>query len=233
MMVTAQVSIFGFGLISIAAFFGALGAAFLVYNLARVGGRIPVVNLLLAGFAVSSLLVAIMSFLMVVVDRLQLRIHAFLLWLMGGVMVTSWEQVAVAGTLVGLGTAGALTLVSTLNAFSLGEEGASYLGVSVERQKALILAIGSLLTGAAVSVSGLVGFIGLVVPHGVRLVLGPNHRLLLPASAMSGAIFLIMADLLARTIIAPAEIPLGILTALVGGPFFLYLLKRSQQDYRF
>ena len=120
-----------------------------------------------------------------------------------------------------------------LNAFSLGEEGAAYLGIDVERDKIAILALGSLLTGAAVSLSGLVGFVGLVVPHAVRLVLGPDHRLLLPAAALSGGAFLVLADLLARTVLAPSEIPVGIITALVGAPFFIYLLRRTRREYAF
>jgi len=121
----------------------------------------------------------------------------------------------------------------SLNAFALGEEGAAYLGVNVEREKLLVLALGSLLTGAAVSLSGLVGFVGLVVPHAVRLVLGPDHRLLLPAASLVGAAFLVLADLLARTLLAPTELPVGILTALVGAPFFLYLLRRGRREYAF
>jgi len=120
-----------------------------------------------------------------------------------------------------------------LNAFSLGEEGAAYLGVEVERDKLLVLGLGSLLTAAAVSISGLVGFVGLVVPHAVRLSLGPDHRLLLPASALAGGAFVVVADLLARTLIAPVEIPVGIITAIIGAPFFLYLLRHTRREYAF
>ncbi|GAI15217.1 unnamed protein product, partial [marine sediment metagenome] len=114
-----------------------------------------------------------------------------------------------------------------------GEEGAAYLGVEVERDKILILALGSLLTAAAVSISGLVGFVGLVVPHAVRLSFGPDHRFLLPASALGGGAFVIIADLLARTLMAPIEIPVGIITAIIGAPFFLYLLRRTRKEYAF
>jgi len=113
-----------------------------------------------------------------------------------------------------------------LNAFALGEEGAAYLGVEVEREKILLLALGSLLTAAAVSISGLVGFVGLVMPHAVRLILGPDHRLLIPAAALAGSVFVVIADLLARVLLAPIEIPVGVITAIIGAPFFLYLLRR-------
>ncbi|MBA7621417.1 Hemin transport system permease protein HmuU [subsurface metagenome] len=120
-----------------------------------------------------------------------------------------------------------------MNAFSLGEEGAAYLGIEIERDKILILALGSLLTAAAVSISGLVGFVGLVVPHAMRLSLGPDHRLLLPASALAGAAFLVIADLLARILLAPVEIPVGVITAIIGAPFFIYLLRHTRREYAF
>ncbi|MDQ2717995.1 MAG: iron chelate uptake ABC transporter family permease subunit, partial [Chloroflexota bacterium] len=118
-----------------------------------------------------------------------------------------------------------------LDALALGEEGAAHLGLHVERDKFIIIVLGSLLTAAAVSISGLIGFVGLVTPHVMRLVLGPRHRLLLPASALGGAIFLTLADLLARVVIAPAVLPVGILTSLVGAPFFLFLLRRNKREY--
>ena len=123
----------------------------------------------------------------------------------------------------------ALLLGRWLDAFLLGEEGAAHVGVPVERAKALTVAVAALLTAAAVTLSGLVGFVGLLVPHAVRLVLGPAHRTLLPASALGGAAFLVLGDLLARTVIAPTELPVGVLTALVGGPAFLVLLRRSRR----
>ena len=125
-----------------------------------------------------------------------------------------------------------LTLSGVLDAFALGEEGAAHLGLHVERRKLLIIALGPLLTAAAVSISGLIGFVGLVTPHTMRLLLGPRHRLLLPTSALGGAIFLTLADLLARVVIAPAVLPVGVFTALVGAPFFLFLLRNSKREYR-
>jgi len=233
MMLPVGLMFHGFGLIPFAAFFGALGAVFLVYNLARVGGKTPVISMLLAGFAISSMLAAAMSFLITMSDQLQLRLHSVFSFLMGGVWVSNWSQIAIIAPLIIGGIVVARFFAFRLNAFSLGEEGAAYLGIDVERDKLAILALGSLLTGAAVSLSGLVGFVGLVVPHAVRLVLGPDHRLLLPAAALSGGAFLVLADLLARTVLAPSEIPVGIITALVGAPFFIYLLRHTRREYAF
>jgi len=125
-----------------------------------------------------------------------------------------------------------LPLSGILDAFALGEESAAYLGLRVEQYKLIIIMLGSLLTAAAVSISGLIGFVGLVIPHAMRLLLGPSHRQLLPVSALGGAIFLTVVDLLSRVIIAPAILPAGIFTALVGAPFFLFLLRSSKREYR-
>lgn len=230
LMVPIQVSLFGFTFVSIAAFAGALGAVLLVYNVARVGPRTPVTTLLLTGFALSSVLAAIMSFLMFISNNALRRI---ILWTMGGMSGTGWLQLAVVipAILVALGITYALA--PDLNAFLLGDEQAASLGVNVERRKLTLLGLGSWLTAAAVSVSGLVGFVGLVVPHVVRLVLGPDHRLLLPASTLVGGVFLVLADLLARSLMSPAELPVGIITALVGGPFFIYLLRKARREYSF
>ncbi|HLW02041.1 MAG TPA: iron chelate uptake ABC transporter family permease subunit [Ktedonobacterales bacterium] len=228
----ASLLFFGFGQIAAFAFVGAIVAVVLVYWLARVGGRTPVVSLLLAGMVVTALMNAIQALLLYLYPGLQLRLRSVIGWLWGGIAVQDWGQVGTAALLILSGILLALSFSSTLNALALGEEGATYLGVNVERQKTLLIAVASLLTAAAVTIAGLVGFVGLVVPHALRLVIGPGHRLLLPASALGGALFLVIADLLARSLIAPSELPLGVLTALVGGPFFLYLLRRSGRDYR-
>jgi iron complex transport system permease protein len=233
MVLPINLAFLGFGLVPVAAFVGALASVILVYNLARVGGKTPVISMLLAGFVVSALLAAVVAFLMSISDRLDLNLHSVYAFLMGHISVTGWAQIAVIAPLVIGGIIAARLFALRLNAFSLGEEGAAYVGVEVERDKMLILALGSLLTAAAVSISGLVGFVGLVMPHAVRLSLGPDHRLLLPASALAGAAFLVFADLLARTLLAPIEIPVGIITALIGAPFFLYLLRRSRREYAF
>lgn len=233
MMLPLGLIFYGFGLVPIAAFCGALATILLVYNLARVGTRTPIISMLLAGFAVSSMLAAAMSFLMAISGRLQLNLHAVFSFLMGGISVTHWGQIALIVPLILGGIIMARLFAFHLNAFALGEEGAAYLGINVEREKVLILALGSLLTAAAVSIGGLIGFVGLVVPHAVRLVLGPDHRLLLPAAALAGGSFLVVCDLFARTLLAPTEIPVGIVTALIGAPFFIYLLRRTKRGYAF
>jgi len=233
MLLPINLAFLGFGLVPVAAFCGALATVFLVYNLARVGGKTPIISMLLAGVVVSSLMAAIMALLISISDRLQLNLQSVYSFLPGHISVTGWEQIAVITPLVIGGVTCARFFAFHLNALSLGEEGAAYVGVEVERDKILILALGSLLTAAAVSISGLVGFVGLVMPHAVRLSLGPDHRLLLPASALAGAAFLVVADLLARTLLAPIEIPVGIITALIGAPFFIYLLRHSRREYAF
>jgi len=233
MILPVSVAFLGFGLVPVAAFIGALTTVILVYNLARVGGKTPIISMLLAGFVISALLAAIIAFIMSISDRLDLHLRSVYSFLMGHISVTSWEQIAVIAPLIIGGIIVARFFAFRLNAFSLGEEGAAYLGVEVERDKILILALGSLLTAGAVSISGLIGFVGLVMPHAVRLSLGPDHRLLLPTSALAGAAFVVIADLIARTLLAPIEIPVGIITALIGAPFFLYLLRRSRREYAF
>ena len=233
MTLPINLAFLGFCLVPVAAFIGALATVILVYNLARVGGKTPIISMLLAGFVVSALLAAIMAFMMSMSDRFGLNLHSVYSFLMGHISVTSWGQIAIIAPLVIGGIIGARFFAFHLNAFSLGEEGAAYLGIEIEQDKILILALGSLLTAAAVSISGLIGFVGLVVPHAVRLSLGPDHRFLLPASALVGAAFLVIADLLARILLAPVEIPVGVITAIIGAPFFIYLLRHSKKEYAF
>ena len=233
MLLPLSLVFYGFGLVPIAAFLGALGSVVIVYRLARFGGKTLIISMLLAGSVVSSFLVAMVMLLLTMSDRLGLRIHQVLAFLMGGISVTYWQQIAVITPLVFIGIITAQFFAGHLNAFSIGEEGAAYLGIDVEREKIIILGIGSLLTACAVSLGGLIGFVGLIMPHAMRLILGPDHRLLLPASALAGAFFLVIADLLARTLLSPAEIPVGVLTALIGAPFFIYLLRRSRREYAF
>ena len=233
MTLPINLAFLGFGLVPAAAFIGALATVILVYNLARVGGKTPIISMLLAGFVVSALLAAVMAFMMSMSDRFGLNLHSVYSFLMGHISVTSWGQIAIIAPLVIGGIIGARFFAFHLNAFSLGEEGAAYLGIEIERDKILILALGSLLTAAAVSISGLIGFVGLVVPHAVRLSLGPDHRFLLPASALVGAAFLVIADLLARVLLAPVEIPVGVITAIIGAPFFIYLLRHTRREYAF
>jgi iron complex transport system permease protein len=219
-------------LLSVLAFVGALLAMSLVYALARVGGRAPVVTLLLAGFAVSAMMGYAVSLLLIVNDRLQLNLPRVYGWLLGGISVTQWSQLTVALLMLVVALGGGWLLRHSLDALSLGEESAQQLGIAVENDKRLVILLGSVLTGAAVALGGLIGFVGLFAPHVTRVIVGPRHGLLLPAAALVGAAFLVLADLLARSILPPTEIPVGILTAFVGGPFFLWLLRRERREYR-
>jgi len=221
-----------FSLTPLLAFVGAMLTVLLVYSIARSDGHTPVVTLLLAGVVVNAVLVALQTLVLTLSPHAQFGVQALFNWLSGGVSVTSWPPILVVGAIILVGMVCSLALSGVLDAFALGEESAAHLGLHVERRKLLIIVIGSLLTAAAVSISGLIGFVGLVTPHAMRLLLGPRHRLLLPASALCGAIFLTLADLLARVVIAPAALPVGIFTALVGAPFFLFLLRSSKRDYR-
>jgi len=209
------------------AFIGALLTITLVVRLASYRGRLDTASLLLAGVAISYTLAAITSFIMVL-SRESMASVVF--WMMGGLTSASWEYVAVIAPMLAIGAIVPFTHARELNLMLLGDTRASELGVDVERFKRLVLMAGSLLTAAAVSVSGLIGFVGLMTPHAVRLVLGPDHRLLVPASLLGGAIVMVLADLVARTVLAPVEIPVGIVTALFGGPFFVWLLVRGERS---
>lgn len=221
-----------FPLTTLLAFVGALLTVLFVYSIARTDGHTPVVTLLLAGVVLNAVMVALQTLILTLFPREQFQLQALFNWLSGGITVTSWFPLLVVGALIIAGIGCSLSLGRVLDGFALGEESAAHLGLHVERYKLIIVVVASLITAAAVSISGLIGFVGLVTPHVMRLLLGPNHRSLLPASALGGAIFLTLTDLLARTIAAPAVLPVGVFTALVGAPFFLFLLRRSKRNYR-
>jgi iron complex transport system permease protein len=210
-----------------AAFAGALAVGFLVYRLARIGPSVQVATLLLAGIATAAVISAVISLLMAFADE---QVRSIYFWLLGGLGSRGWEAVAAAGPLVAAALAGTVLTSRDLNLLALGEERAAQLGMEVERFKRVALAMGALLTAAAVSVAGVVGFVGLMTPHILRLVLGADHRRLVPASVLGGAALMVLADLAARTVVAPQEIPVGAVTALLGGPFFLYLLRRERRS---
>ncbi len=227
-LVTATAAtIAGFSLISLGGFLGALLAVFTVYRIATIGGRTSTTTIILAGFAISSLLGSATTLLYTVSGQLATRLQSLFIWLLGGISVVGWSQIVLVFPLIIVGVTIALFFTSALNALALGEEGAAYLGIHVARVRVAIIILSTILTSLAVVLSGLVGFVGLITPHALRLLIGANHRRLLPAAALAGASFLILADLLARTVIAPGELPVGIITALLGGPFFLYLLQRQ------
>ncbi len=217
-------------LVPLAAFGGAMGAIALVWRLARLGGRTTVLTVLLAGVVLTSFAGALVTFILVSSDRLALRLRAVLGWLQGGISVINWSELAVAAAVVTVGVIGALLLAPRIDAYAFGEETAAALGVDLDRTTAAVLATTALLTGAAVAIGGLVGFVGLVIPHALRFLLGATHRRLIVASIPAGAMALVLADLGARTALAPAELPVGVITGLVGAPFFLVLLVRSRRE---
>ncbi|MRS12825.1 MAG: iron ABC transporter permease [Actinobacteria bacterium] len=212
--------------VPLGAFAGAALTMVLVVRLASRKGHLDPTSLLLAGIAISYTLSAVTSFLLVF-DRQSMTSVVF--WMMGGLGNRSWEHVAMLSVLLALGAIVPVLFHRELDLMLLGDERAGQLGVPVERFKLLALAAASLVVAGAVSVSGLIGFVGLMTPHMVRLVVGPGHRTLLPASVLAGAIVLVVADLIARVVLAPVEIPVGIVTALAGGPFFIWLLVRKER----
>ena len=215
---------FPFGLeLQGAAFLAAVLTAFGVYLIATQGGHTPTATLLLAGVAVQTFLGAVISLLLLHSGRSLRRI---VYWLMGHLGGTTWDEVRVIAVALPPLFVVLFVYARDLNVLLLGEEEAHGLGVEVERTKRILLAVSSVVTAAAVAVTGVIGFVGLIVPHGMRLLVGPDHRILLPTSALAGASFLVATDTLARS--GPAEIPVGIVTAALGAPFFLYLL-RSQE----
>jgi iron complex transport system permease protein len=210
--------------ITSAAFLLALTTAFIVYRLGVADSRTPLYTLLLAGIALASFLSGITSLLIYLAGR---DMHQVIFWLMGGFWTANWLKVEVAALPVVGGVIYALYNSWNLNAILMGEEHALSVGLDVESFKRRMIAVSALLTSAAVSISGVIGFVGLIVPHAMRLIVGEEHRMLLPASMLCGAAFMPAVDVIAR-ISTAGEIPVGIITALLGAPFFLYLLRRSR-----
>jgi ABC-type Fe3+-siderophore transport system permease subunit len=209
-----------------AAFLGAAATLAFIFALSSVGGRVASYPMLLIGVVLNTIYLALILFIQTVVE--SSRLHGVRLWLVGTVPLERYGLIALlAGVLVaGLG---ALTALGRdLNLLSAGEEAARSLGVAVERTRIATVLLASLVTAAVVAVTGPIGFVGLLVPHAARLLFGPDHRLLVPASALCGAIFLMLADTAARTVMAPTELPVGVITALCGGPFFLWLYRTQR-----
>ncbi len=216
----------GFSLIPVLAFLGALLTVTVVYLLARVGKTLPVTTLILAGVALGAFSASITSYLMI---RSEGKLHGIISWLLGGLSLSNWGQVAVVAPYVVVGIFVICLFGRALNVMQLDDEQAQQLGIEVEKVKLVLLVAASLITAAAVSVSGTIGFVGIIVPHAVRLVWGADYRFLLPLSTICGAIFLILADTLSRTVLMPTEVPVGVVTAFLGAPFFLYLLRREKK----
>ncbi len=220
--------LWGFAATPLVAFAGAVGATALVYTLARRGADAPVEDLLLAGIAVSAFLGAIVSWLQLSGGESLQRV---VYWLMGGFSGRGWPHLVMAAPLVIVGLALAWLFGRDLNALLLGDESARSMGVEVVRTRRLLIGAGALMAAAAVSAAGLVGFVGLIVPHLLRLAVGPDHRRLIPAAALGGAVLLVLADVGARTALPSSELPVGILTAALGAPFFLIVLVRERRRF--
>jgi iron complex transport system permease protein len=228
-VIIAVISGFGWTLwgrspIALFAFFGAFGTVWLVWFIGRLTGKFHITGLLLAGVVVNAFFSAVIMFLTSIAKSQQ--VYSTIFWLMGNITEEDFLIIWLGTGFVVAGILALFYISPQLNALSFGEEDARSMGVNVSRTQLIAFAIAAAITAIAVSLSGLIGFVGLLVPHAVRLVFGPDHRQLLPLSGIIGAIFLVIADTLARIIIAPAQLPVGVVTAMLGGPFFLVLLVK-------
>lgn len=227
----SDITLFGFGATALLAFIGAVVAMTIVYSLARTRGRTSGVTLLLAGFAVGTMLTNLIYPLELIDPNSSSGIKTVAAWLHGTIGVPEWKQFGTTLFLFTLAFVASYPLMRRLNTLALGDEYAHQLGVRVEATRIAIIVTGSLLTAIAVSLGGLISFAGLIIPHVARLLLGPDNVRLLPVTAIAGAIFLVVADTLARSVLAPSELPVGILMVFLGGPFFLYLLRKRKREY--
>jgi len=214
--------------LSVVTFFGAFVTMLVVYRLAHVNGRVMVTTMLLAGIAINALAGALTGFFTYNANDAQLRSITF--WTLGSLGGATWTNVTALLPFTLIPVFVLPRLSKTLNALALGENTAMHLGINIESAKRLIIVLTALCVGASVAVAGIIGFVGLVIPHIVRIIAGPDHRNLLPLSALTGAVLLMAADLLCRTAFAPSEVPIGIVTALVGAPFFLYVLIKERKN---
>jgi iron complex transport system permease protein len=213
-------------LIPVLAFLGALVSVSAVYLIARAGKSVPVTTLILAGVAIGAFLISITSYITIISGD---KMPGILSWLMGRFALANWQQVGLVFPYLLAGLIVIFIYARPLNVMQLDEEQAEQLGINVERTKLILIGASTLITAAAVCFVGTIGFVGIIVPHAVRLIWGPDHRTLLPLAALSGAILLILADTASRTLISPTEIPVGIITAFLGAPFFLVLLRRKKK----
>jgi ABC-type Fe3+-siderophore transport system permease subunit len=220
----------GFGAMAMLAFCGSVLTMVLVWYVTRVSGHFAMETLLLSGFAIGSMLNSATVVFELREEASTSGLRVLAAWLHGEIGVPAWSQLAILGPMVTVGIVLALPVASRLNTLALGEEYATQLGVDVVRVRLATVILGSLLTAAAVLIGGLIGFVGLLVPHFLRILMGPNHVRLMPAAAWAGAIFLVLCDTFARTTFGTMEIPVGVVTALVGGPAFLYLLNRRSRE---
>lgn len=212
--------------IPIVAFMTGLASLFIVIRLANVHGKYKLETLILSGVVVSAFLSSFVSFMVSLSDKV---INEIVFWLLGSLSLRGWSFTVVLFPYLVVGMIILLSYGRALNIFAIGERQAAHLGINVEKTRLTVLVVSTLMTAAAVSIVGTIGFVGLVVPHLVRLLVGPDYRLLLPMSALLGGVYVLWADTLARTLLSPTEIPLGVVTAFIGAPFFAYLLRRSKQ----
>jgi iron complex transport system permease protein len=220
-------SAFSIWIIPVFAFSGALLVTFLVYHIAKTGNILPTATLILAGIALGAFFAAGASYIMSISGA---RIGSMVLWLMGSFSNAMWTEVRVVFPIV---LAGLLILIlfgRSLNIMQLGDDQAKQLGLNVERDKKILLAVSTIVVAAAVSFVGVIGFVGIIIPHAARLLWGPDYRFLLPLSILLGAVFMVTTDVVARVLFAPAEIPIGVITAVCGAPFFLYLLRKKMKS---
>ena len=210
-----------------AAFLGALLSIVLVYNLAKQDTKIPVQSLILSGVIVAMAFSGIILFFISISSNETL--HGITWWLLGSLQIYQLKLLFVVAGIVVFGILSIFALSQDLNAISIGEEEAIHLGIEIETVKKILFLITSLITGALVSVSGMIGFVGLIIPHTMRLVVGPNHKILIPATCLGAAAFLVLCDTVSRSLLSPVEIPIGVITSLIGAPIFIILLKRSQR----
>jgi iron complex transport system permease protein len=227
----SQYALFGFSGTALLAFAGAVLSMAVVYLVARNRRRTNGITLLLAGFAVGTMLTNSTYLFEVFDPNSESGTRILAAWLHGAIGVPTWPQLAILSVMLTASLLAAYPLMRRLNTLSLGDEYAEQLGIRVEATRVGIILVGSLLTAIAVSLGGLISFAGLIVPHMTRLFLGPDHIRLLPVTALAGALFLVLTDTLARTFISPTEIPVGLLMVFLGGPFFLYLLRKNKRDY--